>query len=318
MSSSKIFNAPLFKNVERRLLDELINSHSIIAFPEGMRLIHKDLSNQRAYILIEGKVSIRDDKNTVIGFCEGLTILGEISVLDKEYPMASVITQTNCKVLALTKEELWGLCEQSHAFTSNLLLVVVERLRNLSKLLEESKNVEETMHKKAYLDGSTGLLNRTWLQENAANLVNQHKKKSIPLSLILADIDYLKRVNDDYGYDTGDTVLRQIGLMMQSATENKSYSVRLNGDEMCVFLSAVGNQEAMVIAERLRSAIHKTVFKQANGQSLSVTSSFGVSFLAKDMTSKDLMKQADLALYEAKGAGRNRVHAFTEQQSKVS
>jgi two-component system cell cycle response regulator len=233
-----------------------------------------------------------------------------VNGFDSKPASATVMTQSNCKAFVLKEHELWELSEQSHEFTSNLLQLVVERLRSFSSQLDQYKDNSKNMQKKAYLDASTGLFNRTWLKEKAPQIINHYRQQATPLSFIMTDIDHFKTVNDSHGHDVGDLVLKQVALILQSVSKKRAYTIRLGGDEMCVILPEVELKEAIKLTNRIRLEIEEANFKFSDNQSLKVTSSFGVSSHIQNMTIKELMKQADIALYEAKETGRNKVVSF--------
>lgn len=134
--------------------------------------------------------------------------------------------------------------------------------------------------------------------------------QKLPLSFIMTDIDHFKQVNDTYGHDAGDIVLKQVALMLRGISQERSYAVRMGGDEMCVVLPEVSHATAWLLADRVRRAIEATLFKFSDSGSVKITFSFGIGELDTNTTMKELMKKADVALYQAKQSGRNRVTSF--------
>ena len=127
------------------------------------------------------------------------------------------------------------------------------------------------------------------------------------LAVTIVDIDAFKRVNDEFGHDTGDAVLRSVALRLQSHTRGSDVLCRLGGEEFIVISVGGAPEAAMIAGERLRvavesKAVHHGSFNEA------VTVSLGVATATPEMQSfDDLIKAADEALYAAKEAGRNRV-----------
>jgi two-component system cell cycle response regulator len=132
-----------------------------------------------------------------------------------------------------------------------------------------------------------------------------------PLSVLITDIDRFKHVNDTYGHDGGDEVLREFSSRVRSTIRGADLACRYGGEEFVVVMPDTSPEIAAAVAERLRAAIETAPFMlKHSGEALNVTASFGIaSRIASVLTPGQLMKQADLALYEAKNTGRNRVVA---------
>ncbi|MGZ2483011.1 two-component system cell cycle response regulator [Rhizobium pisi] len=176
-----------------------------------------------------------------------------------------------------------------------------DRLRN---------SVKQTIEL-AVTDPLTGLYNRRYLDNHLNVLFNRSMARGRPLSVLITDIDRFKQVNDTYGHDGGDEVLREFANRVRSTIRGADLACRYGGEEFVVVMPDTSPEVAATVAERLRAAVESTSFALKHlGQALSVTASFGIaSRIASVLTPDQLMKQADLALYEAKNTGRNRVVA---------
>jgi two-component system cell cycle response regulator len=132
-----------------------------------------------------------------------------------------------------------------------------------------------------------------------------------PLSVLIADIDRFKQINDTYGHDAGDDILREFANRVRSTVRGADLACRFGGEEFVVVMPDTSPEVAAIVAERLRAVVETAPFLvKSSGQELNVTASFGISSRTPSIvTPGHLMKQADLALYEAKNAGRNRVVA---------
>ena len=129
------------------------------------------------------------------------------------------------------------------------------------------------------------------------------------VSLVLLDIDHFKRFNDIYGHLTGDLVLKEAAQLFNDSVRKMDLVARYGGEEFALILPETNKQDAITLAERLRSGLasHRV---EVDDQSLQVTASFGIATYPTDALSvRELVAQADLALYGAKGAGRNQVMA---------
>ncbi|API52199.1 PleD family two-component system response regulator [Rhizobium leguminosarum] len=163
----------------------------------------------------------------------------------------------------------------------------------------------------AVTDPLTGLYNRRYLDNHLNVLFNRSMARGRPLSVLITDIDRFKHVNDTYGHDGGDEVLREFSNRVRSTIRGADLACRYGGEEFVVVMPDTSPEIAAAVAERLRAAIESAPFMlKHSGEALDVTASFGIaSRVASVLTPDQLMKQADLALYEAKNTGRNRVVA---------
>jgi len=162
----------------------------------------------------------------------------------------------------------------------------------------------------AITDPLTGLHNRRYMESHLATLVNQATQSGRTLSVLVADIDFFKSVNDTYGHDAGDNVLREFATRLRRNTRGIDLACRLGGEEFVIIMPDTELSRAMQVAERVRACIAAEPFQVNQQGSLAVTASVGVSTLERrDDTPDSLFKRADTALYTAKRSGRNRVVA---------
>lgn len=171
-------------------------------------------------------------------------------------------------------------------------------------------SVEHTIEL-AVTDGLTGLNNRRYLDNHLKLLFDRANARGRALSVCLTDIDRFKSINDTYGHDAGDEVLKELAARIRSTVRGADLACRYGGEEFVVVMPDTPLEMATAIAERLRSAIEGKPFHlAAAGLDLNVTASLGIASISQSVqTPAQLMKAADQALYEAKNAGRNRVVA---------
>ena len=161
----------------------------------------------------------------------------------------------------------------------------------------------------AVTDGLTGLHNRRYLDSHLQTLFDRAVARRRPLSLMITDIDRFKSVNDTYGHDGGDEVLREFARRLRKNVRGIDLACRYGGEEFVVVMPDTEAAIAEKVAERVRAEIADTAFSIGE-QRVTVTVSAGVSSLKKGVdTVAELLKRADVALYEAKSGGRNRVVA---------
>lgn len=162
----------------------------------------------------------------------------------------------------------------------------------------------------AITDALTGLHNRRYMEAHLQGLVRNALDSGRPLSLLVADIDHFKRINDTYGHDVGDVVLKEFADRFRQNTRGVDLACRLGGEEFLLVMPDVDIGAAYQIAERLRAQIADRPFTASPQLSVPITTSVGLSTVEFDQnTPETLFKRADNALYAAKREGRNRVVA---------
>lgn len=163
----------------------------------------------------------------------------------------------------------------------------------------------------AVTDGLTGLHNRRYLDTQLRTLFARAKVRGRPLTICITDIDRFKLVNDQFGHDAGDEVLKEFSGRIRSTVRGADLACRYGGEEFVVVMPDTPAEVAANVAERLRLMIEARPFQLRSGETpLMLTASMGIATLGPGIdTPEQLLKQADRALYEAKNSGRNRVVA---------
>jgi two-component system cell cycle response regulator len=163
----------------------------------------------------------------------------------------------------------------------------------------------------AVTDSVTGLHNRRYMESHLGTLVQEAASRGKPLSLLVLDIDFFKSINDNYGHDAGDDVLREFATRVRKSIRGIDLACRLGGEEFVVVMPETDLAVAAVVAERIRRRIAGEPFSIHKGTgSVDVTISIGIAGLSESDDSADtILKRADQALYRAKRDGRNRVVA---------
>ncbi|MDD2789739.1 MAG: GGDEF domain-containing protein [Sulfurimonas sp.] len=169
-----------------------------------------------------------------------------------------------------------------------------------------------TLEIESMTDPLMGISNRRHLDEKLANEFSKATRYDLPLSAFMIDIDHFKDVNDTYGHDVGDVVLKNIAALIKQTIRETDFVARYGGEEIVVLLPLANSQNAMFLAERLRNKIQDFVISvksvQENSLELSITVSIGVATrTVKTTKAEELIKDADEAMYQAKNSGRNRV-----------
>jgi len=181
---------------------------------------------------------------------------------------------------------------------------------NVSELARQA----EALERLASVDGMTGLNNRRHFLVLAESEWSRFRRYGRPLALLMIDIDLFKSINDKYGHDVGDEVIKSVADILQKHKRTSDVAGRLGGEEFALILPEATLDRAFRAAERLRQLVADLAIN-IEAHRLSVTISIGASAGDVDMSGVDeLLKQADVALYEAKRTGRNRVCRFDRGQ----
>lgn len=160
----------------------------------------------------------------------------------------------------------------------------------------------------AVTDQLTGLHNRRYMEAQLKGLMTRAAHGGPPVSVLIVDLDYFKRVNDGHGHDAGDDVLRAFAARLASNFRPTDLVCRFGGEEFVVIMPDTRAREAEVIAQRLRQHVQDAAFRLPTGEDLSMTISGGVAVSEGPGDSPDsILKRADEALYRAKTEGRNRI-----------
>jgi two-component system cell cycle response regulator len=162
----------------------------------------------------------------------------------------------------------------------------------------------------ALFDPLTGLNNRRFLENHLSTMIENARMRRAPLTLMILDIDHFKNVNDTYGHDCGDEVLKGFADRLRGIIRGGDLLCRLGGEEFVIVMPGVNAQAASRIAERARQAIQQEAFVMAaTGQQIPITASIGLAERREDTNPHELYRRADQALYRSKSEGRNRVTA---------
>lgn len=177
----------------------------------------------------------------------------------------------------------------------------------LQNHLAEIEALQGELREQTIRDPLTGLFNRRYLDETLSRELSRAKRENSPLSVALLDIDYFKPLNDTHGHDAGDLMLQSMALLLRGHTRSADVVCRYGGEEFVVVLPATALENAQQRMEQLRCAL-ETLRVPFNRIELHTTVSIGIAtFPLHGKTDAALLRAADMALYAAKGAGRNRV-----------
>jgi diguanylate cyclase (GGDEF)-like protein len=191
-----------------------------------------------------------------------------------------------------------------HLMNSFLTIIAISGLmfHYFGLVTRQYKNIRDL----AMTDSLTLLSNRHYMQESAMHSLKQAQRYGYPFTVLLCDLDHFKTINDNFGHDAGDEVLRHCSRILKQHARKSDYVGRWGGEEFVLFLPHTKVSGAVQLAERIRESIETSLII-FNGNQLKVTISIGISSLEKDDNLESIIARADDALYLAKATGRNKV-----------
>jgi diguanylate cyclase (GGDEF)-like protein len=213
----------------------------------------------------------------------------ENRLLEKQLEIKQLELQAQQDEQKITRLSLW------------LFVLLVAILLGFLGFLYQSRRF---FKHRSQTDFLTGVASRSFTMEEGAKALETCHKLKQPLALVMLDIDHFKHINDSFGHDIGDMAIRAVAQRAKHWLKRNDILGRIGGEEFLLVLPNNDRQEALVIAERLRVSINEKVFK-FKGIELKFSISLGVALSKPQLGFKEQVKNADLALYQAKNAGRN-------------
>ena len=289
---------------------------NIKSYEEKLNIQSKLLEKQTLEIeeqkkqLNEIQTSIESEKNKLSNAI--------LSVKEKEKVVESLINLQKNKQLEFekTKKDLEILNSQIEEQKSNLLIkedIISDQKNIISALVILSiiiialglngLRLNKLLKNLSQTDALSGLYNRRFMNKKLEEEIMKFQRYETPFSLLLLDIDYFKIINDTFGHDKGDLVIKKISSLMQTHIRNTDICARWGGEEFLILASNSDLNGALILANNIRELIENCEF-EINSY---VTVSIGVSTMTKSLDQESLLKLVDNALYKAKEKGRNRV-----------
>jgi diguanylate cyclase (GGDEF)-like protein/PAS domain S-box-containing protein len=175
---------------------------------------------------------------------------------------------------------------------------------SISTDISKQKRKEEELKKELYLDNLTNIFNRRKYEEIIDKKILNYKTNDEEFSLILIDIDHFKQINDNYGHDMGDYILKEFAKLIKNNIRDNDMLFRWGGEEFALIIDKKSS-DSKILCEKLRLLISTNHF-----QSIKITASFGISSMLKAKDKKELFINSDKALYKAKNSGRDKVEIY--------
>ena len=220
----------------------------------------------------------------------------------------SLVNTTLLLIALLVALAVWG---RSVFFISVLLIMqsVFVLMFFGSSIVLFLSDTSAKFQRESVTDFLTGLFNRRYFQGRLNEIVHSAQRQLTPASLLIIDIDFFKKVNDTFGHEAGDQVLKIASGIIKDSVRVSDIASRYGGEEFCILLPHTDAKGAMIFAERIRQSIELATLRWKSDD-IRITASFGVHEIDVDESPETAMEKADAALYHAKEAGRNQVTQF--------
>ena len=302
----------LFRNVDllNPELYDLLGLCTYRKLADGEVILSTRKESHYLYVLLKGRLVIQmaSHEDLPLAIVEPGECVGEMSIIDSRAPSTQVRATEQTMVLAIEQDILWRMVSVSHEIARNLLYIMAERVRYSSMVIADSLEMQRKYQRYATTDALTGLRNRGWLDDAFEREIKRSERDQLQLSLIMIDVDDFKQYNDSYGHLAGDQVLVTVADSIRSPLRPNDLVARFGGEEFAVLLPETTVDNARVIAERLRNAVSKAAPGSVDGKRLPrVTISLGVAARHHGSTLDTMIAAADVAMYQAKNSGKNRV-----------
>ena len=310
ISRNEFSSLELFKNVQFEKLAGFLLRCSVQTVEKGGTLINPELHTRALYIVIEGSLNVNLESDNGGTFEHEITkghCVGEMSIFDNYPPSATITAKEDSRVLVIPAATTMSMLSASHELCLNFLQIMSQRLRQDNKIVCEEQYHIRCIEENAKIDPMTGLHNRRWLEEMYTREMNRSNMGNFKLTAFMIDIDHFKQVNDTYGHLAGDKVLISVAQALIRSLRPSDMPVRYGGEEFSVFLPGTTEENAKIIAERIRRNVENMTITLHDNNLLQVTVSIGFAERIKNDTVASLIDRADKALYHAKQNGRNRV-----------
>lgn len=300
----------LFRGVTLDAVEGYLDAMGELWLEPNEILLQPDQRNHHVFLILEGQLQVHLEslQNAPWVTLDEGECAGEMSIIQNDDASAYVVSTKPTRLLVIEQQTLWSMINNSHAVARNLLHILAGRVRSdNNKIVDVLESQREWEHN-ALVDALTGLHNRRWLQQTLSRVMERARRDGTPLSLLMADLDNFKQLNDTFGHLVGDLVLASAARTLREHLRPNDTATRFGGEEFVVVLPSTTLEDALLIAERLRLAVGNTPTVTDSGMQLPpVKVSIGVAEMHADMDSTFLLNAADAALYRAKAQGRDRV-----------
>lgn len=295
-------HVPLFQGLDLRTLHELAGAVKTVSFPPGSDIVESGEPGRSLFLILEGTVQVLYPAQSADVELARLTegdFFGEMAILNSMPRSATVRSVGEVRALALDREDFRKIIEATPSVATTILETLSIRIRDAD---EQISGLSESSMR----DPLTGLPNRSAFQDRLAEEVDRARRYGGPFAIILLDVDQFASVNDHFGRDKGDEVLRWIGRMLVDHTRTADTAFRIGGEEFAVLAPGTPGKVAFFVAQRLTDLLREA--RPPVEAEIHLTLSAGFSACPEHGTDvNELYSLADRALLRAKSEGKNRV-----------
>ena len=234
----------LFRGVDPDDVKDLLQKCDRRDVDTGELILSPGSRNEHVFLVLSGSLNIH------VGAC-----VGEMSIIEDRDPSAFVVAAEDSHLLVIHQSTLWDMVNASHDFAKNLLVVLSERVRSHNRVIADSYGELRKFEIHATTDALTGLGNRHAMEESFPREIKRCEDDEKPIALIMIDVDNFKLFNDKFGHMAGDRALTAVARILKKQFRPNDVLVRYGGDEFAVLLPGVDDEQALVIADRVRQCV---------------------------------------------------------------
>ena len=307
----------IFSLLSEGEIDEIRAHLEDINVEAGSVLFRQGDEGNELYIVRLGSVAtsidLPDGKSREIAVFKSGDFFGEMSIFENAPRSATCTAREKSELLVLHQRSIFRIIENhptaAQKIMYRMLNITTQRLRNTGDFLFDMVQWGDKARKRAITDEMTGVYNRRFLDDSLNQYVDEARKNGEPLVLVMVDLDYFRQINELYGHETGDSVIRDVVGVFKNHLKNPNIIARYGGDEFTFLIPGFGPKDALGICDSIRTDVEKLeTLSRFDGAIKKVTTSQGLACFPESAGDVDsLKKKADSALYRAKEEGRNRV-----------
>ena len=301
-------------NSNREDLDDLIQKERNYANVKNCRLFQKIKNISIPLIPTEKS---HQENSLVKAFFEGTAIHVRQDNIQQysEDPLLRILNTHEAVIVPLkTKDRVNGIIVADNPYLQRNItqqdIQLLSMLANQAGLAIENSELYELMKSQVHTDSVTGLWNHGFFQAQLKKELSAAVENKAPLSLVMMDIDNFKKLNDTYGHQFGDYILKETAQILRNSFRDGDFVCRYGGEEFTVILTETSKQQAFTITERIREEINQHVFSSPfQPVNINISVSIGIANFPEDTTlCEDLIYKSDQAMYRAKRNGKNQTY----------
>lgn len=306
-----LFDLSLFQGIDAQSVKKYLDNTSSHLLLKGEVLISPSSTSKNLYVVLSGLLSVHlnSPQSDFIAVINTGECAGEVSLFDKGAPSAYVVAAADSKILQITKTTIWDMIDNCEGFAKNLLYLVSSRIRESNQIMLNSYRMQQYYESRINIDSLTRLYNRRWIDQNIPQTYEACITNKTPVGLMMLDIDFFKKYNDDNGHLVGDTCLKVVANAIRNSIRPSDMLGRFGGEEFVILLPSATIQTCESVANRIKNNVEKIEITDNQLAVLpSVTISIGIAKGELNISYEDAFKVADAALYKAKKSGRNCIY----------